>query len=152
MNRNEFGKQDFPKIGAAVNSTRNGSAAPKNRTWLYLVVIGALMGTLGIAMGSNRMYGSLTSFQAGNGEGIAGWILTVVGILLVLAGFAALMMRKEPAAPTSSPSHAGSAAAPVFAANYSTKGKLQELNSLLNEGLISQDEYDRKRRDLIERI
>lgn len=110
------------------------------------------MGTLGIAMGSNRMYGSQTSFQAGNGEGIAGWILTVVGILLVLAGFAVLMMRKEPAAPTSSPSQAGSAAAPVFAANYSTKGKLQELNSLLNEGLISQDEYDRKRRDLIERI
>lgn len=110
------------------------------------------MGILGIAMGSDRSYGSLTNFQAGNGEGIAAWILTVVGILLVIIGIAVVMMQKEPTPPSIMSTQATAPVAPAPIVEKPIKGKLQDLNELLNDGLISQQEYDKKRRDLLDKM
>ncbi|MGO2032100.1 MAG: SHOCT domain-containing protein [Glutamicibacter ardleyensis] len=152
MNQNDFSKRNFPKISVQTPVSTNRNPAPKDHTWIYLLVIGVLMGILGIAMGSNRSYGSLTSFQAGNGEGIAAWILTVVGILLVIIGIAVVMMQKEPTPPSIVSTQATAPVAPAPVVEKPIKGKLQELNELLNDGLISQQEYDKKRRDLLDKM
>lgn len=159
MGKNEFGKNDYRKLFSESRIPGDQNKRPgdqskpvKDRTGIYLMVIGGLMLAVGIAMGSNKIYGSETSYEAGGAEGIAGWILTVVGIVIALGGFAITLLRKDPSVPAQMSMHPRNPAAPMPPFEATVKDRLNELKTLLEEGLINQAEYDKKRRELIDRI
>lgn len=138
---------------------------PKRRGWIWLVVIGLAMSIIGIIVGSVKtggMCGSVFSPKSrvaelydtlqGSFGGAASdckdsiaaaavptWILIVLGIIMILAGIIVRSIgNNRPAAAT--------APAPSVAS------QIEDLSRLKEQGLVSDEEYEAKRAELLSRL
>lgn len=139
---------------------------PKGRGWIWLVVIGLITAVIGIIVGSMKaggMCGSVFSPKSNVAElydtlqgsfggaaveckesiaaaAVPTWILIVLGVILVLAGIIVRSIGNN------RPTVVTTAAAPSVAS------QIEDLSRLKDQGLVSDEEFEAKRAELLSRL
>ncbi|MET4062155.1 putative membrane protein [Arthrobacter sp. UYP6] len=147
-------------------STMSEESAPKRRGWIWLVVIGVITSIIGIIVGSTKtgslcgsvfnpkslsaeiydtLSGSYGGAEANCRESISAaavptWILIVLGIMLVVAGIIVRSIGNN------RPTVVAAPAAPSVAS------QIEDLSRLKEQGLVSDEEFEAKRAELLCRL
>lgn len=139
--------QELADRRAGIKPTRTAPEAKQSKgggMWISLLVVGMILGAFGILQGThtdNSYYGM--NFTAGTSATVTAWLLVGFSILLILS---ALVVRgsQNKTVVISTP-----APAPV---PTSTTKKLEELDGMRKSGLITDAEFEAKRKDLLDRM
>lgn len=139
--------QELADRRAGIKPTRTAPETKQAKggcLWISLLVAGILFSVLGIASGSfsdNRADGP--NFTAGTSASVGPWIFVVLGVLLIIS---AVIIRSS-----QNKTDATSTPAPAPAPTSTTK-KLEELDGMRKSGLITDAEFEAKRKDLLDRM
>lgn len=157
---------NFPKIKDATLSQS------KSSLWWVLACVGGLSIIVGVIIGSQkagRMCGNVFNRKSGAAEiydtlsgspggaarscaesisaaAVPTWIFIVLGIVIVIA---AAIIRNMP---EKQPQQAVTIAAAPVTVQKSVTEKLEELDGLRQRGLVTDQEFEAKRKDLLDRM
>lgn len=140
--------QELADRRAGIKPTRTAPEAKQSKgggLWISLLVVGIILGALGIFSGSfsdNRADGP--NFTAGTSASVGPWIFVVLAVLLIISAVIIRSSHNNKTVVISTP-----APAPV---PTSTTKKLEELDGMRKSGLITDAEFEAKRKDLLDRM